>query len=136
MVRRAVGLDPRNRPSERGRFHHQVVLDQPYLVGVDNVAAHHHLLDASVCGHLEGVQRTGEVERHHRMPVSVDVLLRCLGHGDGRERDQDRGDRPLQGAESTGQRNGLTEHFSRRPVAQCLPGSLVQLSRDRIQLGL
>ena len=43
---------------------------------------------------------------------------------------------PLSTADSTDQRNGLTEHLSRRLVTQCLSWSLVQLSRDRIQLGL
>jgi len=81
---------------ERGCFHHQMVLDQPYLPGVNHIAAHHHLLDASVFGHLKDVQRAGEVERHHLMTVSVDVLLRGLGPSDEQERDQGRGDDPLQ----------------------------------------
>jgi len=39
-------------------------------------------------------------------------------------------------ADSTGQRNGLAEHLSRRLVAKSLPWPLVQLSRDRVELGL
>jgi len=66
---------------ERRSFHHQVVLDELYLLGVDYIAAHYYLLDAAVLGHLEDVESAGEIERHHLMAVSVNVLLHGLGPG-------------------------------------------------------
>jgi hypothetical protein len=58
-----------------------VVLDELYLLGVDHIAAHHHLLDAAVLGHLKDVEGAGEIERHHLMAMSVNVLLHGLGPG-------------------------------------------------------
>jgi hypothetical protein len=39
-------------------------------------------------------------------------------------------------ADSTGQRNGMAEHLSRRAIAERLPWPLVQLSRYGVELGL
>jgi hypothetical protein len=54
----------------------------------------------------------------------------------GAKPNDDQFKRPLSAADSTGQRNGLAEHLSRRLVTQSFSWSLVQLSRDRIQFGL
>ena len=45
-------------------------------------------------------------------------------------------DRSLWVADSTGQRNSLAEHLSRRLEAESLPRPLVQLSRQGVELGL
>ena len=75
-------------------------------------------------------KRWGKLRRSEAL-----AALRVLGIHPSEVQPQER-ELPLSTADSTGQRNGLTEHLSRRLVAQSLSGSLVQLSRYRVQLGL